>query len=452
MKVIIVGAGKIGLTIIKSLISEKHEVTVIDNNSEVVEKLNNSYDIIAICGNGTSYNVLNDAKISKADLLIACTSLDELNMLVCYLGRKLGAKNTIARIRSVEQNEESVKFISTQLELSLSINPELSTAKDLCNILKLPSAIKVETFSSAQLEMYEISIKSNLQITEIPLIELRKKFQLDFLVCLIERNGKVFIPNGYDVLKDGDKIGVISPKEDTTKLLKYMNMLEKQAKNVIIVGASKTAYYLCKLLEKSNINVKVIDKNESRCEEIRRVLSNNATVIFGDGMSQDLLNEEGISSCDCFISLTNKDEQNILMSLYATNKKVKTVITKINREELWDVAKSLGLERIISPKQQVADIVVKYARSLDNLDGCNIEMLFSLMDGKAEALEFRVSSNFKKVNIPIKDLKIKAGILIAGIIRNKEVIIPTGNDVILLDDEVVVITSSKKLYDLTEIL
>ena len=153
MKVIIVGAGKIGLTIIKSLISEKHEVTVIDSNSEVVEKLNNSYDIIAICGNGTSYNVLNDAKISKADLLIACTSLDELNMLVCYLGRKLGAKNTIARIRSVEQNEESVKFISTQLELSLSINPELSTAKDLCNILKLPSAIKVETFSSAQLEM-----------------------------------------------------------------------------------------------------------------------------------------------------------------------------------------------------------------------------------------------------------------------------------------------------------
>lgn len=452
MKVVIIGCGKIGTTILKNLIEEKHQIVAIDNDNEVSTKISNTYDVITICGNGASYSILTQAEVEKADIVIACTGQDELNMLACISAKRLGAKHTVARIRNAEYNNEGLDFITSEFDLSLPINPELTAAKMLDNILKLPTATRVETFSSSDSEIYEVVLKENSAFVGHSLQELKTKHSLDFLVGVIERDEKTFIPNGLTTLQASDKIGIISQNDDTEKILKAMGMLKKQCKSVIIIGASKVAFYLANILAEKGVNVKIIDKNPQKCENISNLLPSSVSVIIGEGMSQETLQEEGITSCDAFISLTNNDEQNILMSLFAKQMKVNTVITKINREELIEVAQSLGLDCTISPKLLAADVVLRFVRSLSNHSGSQIERLYSIMDKKAEAIEFTVPSDWKYIGKPIKDLKIKKGILIVGLIRDNETIIPSGNDYILANDKVIVITTNKRLHELTEII
>ncbi len=451
MKVIVSGCGKIGTAIVESLLKEKHDITVIDVDRSVIEFITNRYDVLGYLGNGASYDVLREAGADKCDLFISVTASDEFNMLSCFVAKKAGTKYTVARIRNSEYNNKSFEFVKNELGLNVIINPELLTAQTIFNVLELPSATSIEAFSSSETEMVEITLKETSNALGTPLYELRKKYNYNFLVCLVQRGEEVYIPNGSFVLQAGDRLGVFASKLDISKLFKAFGLEHKPIKSVMIVGASKTAHYLSKLLVDAKTSVKLIEINKDKCEEFAKNIE-QISVINGDGMSQDLLLEEGIGEVDAFVALTGKDEQNVLMSVYSQSKGVKKTLTKINRDEIVHLSKSLGIETVITSKNLVANVIVSYARALENSKGSQIETLYSLLSGKAEAAEFKVLSDFKRTGIPIKDLKISQNVLIAGIIRNRDIIIPCGEDVILEGDRVIVITAGRSLVGLSDVI
>ena len=451
MKVLISGCGKIGTAIIESLIKENHQIAVIDVDRQVIEKITSRYDVLGFCGNGAQYDLLVEAGVNKTDLFISVTGSDEFNMLSCFVAKKAGAKYTVARVRNSEYNNDSFEFVKSQLGLNMTINPELLTAQTLYNILELPSATNIEPFSASETEMIEVTVKAGSKMIGVPLFELRKKYNYAFLVCIVERKGEVYIPNGNFVLEEGDNIGVFASKSHTSKILQSLGFENKPIKSVIIVGAGKTTYYLSRLLTQSKTDVKVIEINKEKCKDFSKSLD-KVSVINGDGMSQTLLLEEGISKTDGFVALTGKDEQNVLMSVFSQSKGVKKTIAKINRDEILGISKSIGLETVISPKYLMADVIVSYARALDNSKESKIETLYSLLGGKAEACEFIVLEDFKHLNTPLKQLKLKKNVLIAGIIRDRKIIIPGGEDVIKVNDRVIVITSGLPLYDLSDLI
>lgn len=452
MKITIVGCGKIGKTIISSLVKEKHDLTVIDANAKIVEEVVNSYDVMAMCGSATDHNILKETGVDNTDLFISVTGSDELNMLSCLAAKKMGAKNTVARIRKLENNAEGLEFIQKNIELSVAINPELMAAQAIYNTIKLPSASKVEMFSSKRLKMLELILPPNSPFDGVSLKDLRKNRKEKFLVCTISRNDEIFIPYGNFRLKSGDKIGVIVADGDITKVLSLLGIQQKAVNKVMIIGAGIISRYLAKMLGASHIPVKLIESDENLCNEIGESLPSNVTLIHGDGMSQDILLEEGITSTDAFLALTGKDELNILISFYAMSQKVGKIITKVNNNEFSLLAEKLGLTSIFTPRKIVADYIVKYARALQNSLGSQIETLYSLMNGLAEAAEFKVLPDFEKANIPLKQLKFKKDYIVAGIIRNRQAIIPSGDDVILPDDHVIIIASGKQIYTLSNII
>ncbi len=451
MRIIVVGCGKIGTAILSSLVAEGHDVVAIDNLPSAISDISNIFDVICVCGNGADCEVLKEAEVEKADLFVAVTASDELNMLSCFIAKKMGAAHTIARIRNPEYNDASLGFMRHQLDLSMSINPDLLAAKELFNLLKLPGAVNIESFSGRSFEIAELKLKEGSALDGLSLIDLRKKFKGAFLVCAVRRAGQVYIPDGNFVLKSGDKIGITAAQNELPKILKLMGFTGRKAENIMILGASRSAYYLSKLLINSGQSVKVIEINRDKCLEFSDIVP-EATVIMGDGAQQELLLEEGITSTDAFVSLTGSDEENILISIFVFSQNVPKVIAKVNREELSAMAQNLGLETIISPKKIISDILVRYARALQNSLGSNIETLYKIMDSTAEALEFSVSKDFKYVNIPLKEMKLKPDTLIAGIIRNRRSIIPSGDDVILAGDRVVIVAANARIQDLTDII
>ncbi len=451
MKIVVAGCGKIGQTVIGSLVAEGHDLVAIDSDNEILGELSNIYDIMVICGNCADSDVLEEVGINEAELFVALTGSDELNMLSCFIAKRMGASNTIARIRNPEYNDDSLIFLRKELDLSMSINPDMLTATELFNVLKLPSAVKIEHFSRRNFEMIELIIKDGSELDGVKLSDLKGRFGSKVLICAVERGEDVYIPDGSFVLQAGDKIGVSADHSDISKLLKSLSIHKKQSKNVMILGGSKSAFYLAKMLINSGASVKIIEQDSERCEELCEKLP-QAMVIHGDGAQQELLIEEGLRSMDAFVSLTGMDEQNILISIYASANNVPTVISKVNRGELATLGARLGLDCIVSPKNVTADIFVRYARALENSVGSNVETLYKIMDGKAEALEFRVQHDSKVTDIQLKDLTIKKNILIAGIIRGKKIIIPGGDDVILGDDKVIVVSRDHKLNDIEDIL
>lgn len=452
MKIVIVGCGKIGKTIISSLVKERHDVVAVDINGNIVEDVRNAYDIMTFTGNGTEYATLKECGADKAELFVAVTASDELNMLSCFAAKKMGAKHTVARIRDLENNDESFRFMKDQLDLSLAINPERMTAEAIFNVLRLPSATKVELFPHSKLELIELQLKEHSPLNGLSLIDLRRQSKLSFLVCAVERDGEIFIPSGTFTLKSGDKIGIIAKQKEVGRVLRAINVSDNPAKNVIILGAGTTSTYLAQLLIASKRSVKLIDKERNVCEEVCEALPNNATVINGDGRNEDLLAEEGVLSADAFVTLTGMDETNILMAFYAKSKNVHKVVAKANRNELISIAESIGLDCIVSPQTIVADLIVKYARAIENCLDSQIETLYSVMNGLVEAMEFKVLNDFKYSNVPLKDVKFYKDVLIAGISRNKESFIPGGDDVILPDDTVIIITKGKRILSLSDII
>ncbi len=451
MKIIIVGCGKIGTSIIANLVAEGHDVTGIDSNASVISNLNDLYDVMCVCGNGVDCDVLSEADVDKCELFVSVTGSDEFNMLSCFLARRMGAKNTVARIRNPEYNDNSLGFMRSELQLSDSLNPEQLCAREIYNMLKFPGAVNIESFSARNFELLEIRLKQDSPLDGMSLAEMRKKYNAKFLVCAVQRDGAAIIPDGSFVLRGGDKIGITASDSELSKLLREVGFTGKKARSVMILGASTTAFYLAQMLLDAGNTVKIIELSRKRCEEFSLKLP-GAVVICGDGASQELLTEEGIASTDAFVSMTGLDEQNILVSCLASSHGVPSVVTKINRTELCSMADRLGLESVISPKRIIGDRITGYARALQNSLGSSVETLYKLMDGMVEALEFSVQDDFEYTNIPLRDMKLRKNILIAGIIRGRTPIIPSGDDVILPGNKVVVFASGTRLTNLSDIM
>lgn len=451
MKIVIVGCGKIGGTLLSRLVSEGHNIVAIDSAPEVLNEITNVYDVMSICGNGVDSDVLEEAEVKTADLFLAVTASDEFNMLSCYLAKKLGAAQTIARIRTPEYNDRSLGFMREQLQLSFAINPDLLAAAEISKLLKFPSALKIEAFSHRYLEMLELRLKADSPLHGMKLSELRSAYNAKVLICCVRRGDKVYIPDGNFVLQGDDRIGITAAPNEIQKFLRHLGLLQKQAKNVMILGGSRTARYLADMLLSSGCHVKIVEKDEKRAAELCEALP-KAVVIHGDASHQEVLLEEGLRTLDALISLTGSDEQNILVSIFASEVGVPKTIAKVNRDELIVMAQRLGVDTIVSPKKAVSDLVVSYARALQNSMGSNVETLYKLMDGDVEALEFNVKEDARLINIPLKELRLREGILIAGIIRRRKTVIPGGDDIILPGDHVVVIASGRPLHDLSDIL
>lgn len=451
MKIIVNGCGKVGKTILSSLVAEGHDVVAIDNNPKVLKNITEIYDVMGVCGNGADNDVLKEAGIKNARLFISVTDSDELNMLSCFMAKRMGAHHTIARIRNPEYNDDGLNFIKQQLDISLIINPELMASLELYNLLKLPSVLKVENFSVRNFEMVELKLKANSVLHNLKIMDWRSKFKQGVLVCAVQRGDEVCIPDGSFVLQSGDKIAIIGKPIEIVKLMRELGIQQNPAKNIMILGAGKMAFYLAKRLSQGNNSVTVIEKDKTICEEFCDALP-KVLVVNGDGSDREILNEEGIDNVDAFVSLTGIDEQNILISSYAYSKNIPKVITKINRDELMPLAENLGLDTFISPKKSVTDIVVKYARALENSQNNSMETLYMVMDDKVEVLEFLVKGNLNFTGIAFKDLSFKSNTLIAGIVRDRKVIIPSGDDMMLQGDKVIVFAANQRINDLSDII
>ncbi len=453
MKIIVVGCGKIGSAIIESLVAEGHDITAIDSDQKVINDTNNIYDVMGVCGNAVDYDILKEASVENAELLISVTNSDEVNMLVCYIAKKMGVKYTAARVRNPEYNDKRLGKVKQYLDLSLTLNPELLAAQEIFNMIKLPAALNIETFSRRNFEMVEILLKENSGLDGVSLMALRKKYKANFLISIVKRGEEVYIPDGNFVLRSGDRICITANFTEIQKLLKMLGLAKKHAKSVMILGASKTSYYLAKMLLRSGTDVKIIEKDLGHCEQFAEMLP-GAVIINGDGTEQEVLLEEGIGDVDAFAALTGFDEENILVSFFAKSKDVTRVITKVSRKELVNMSENLGLDSVVSPKRAVTNVITSYARALRNSLGSNVETLYKLMDDKAEALEFKVQPDFKYKNIPIKDMKLKSDVLIAGIIRKRTAFIPVGDDEIMAGDRVVIIAkvNDTKMDDLSDIM
>lgn len=450
MRIIIVGCGKVGTTLAQQLVQEGHNISLIDTNEDVLEKLSNTLDVIGIAGNGASYNVQIDAGIEKAHLLIAVTSSDELNLLCCLIAKKAGNCHTIARVRNPVYSQE-INFIKEELGLSMIINPELATAREISKVLRFPSAIKIDTFAKGKIELLKFEIREKSPLNNMLVSEICSSLRSDILICAVERGEEVIIPSGNFVLNLGDKVSIIAPSQNSSDFFKKIGMLNNQVKDTMLVGGGKISYYLAKQLLDMGINVKIIEKDKKRCEYLSDVLP-EAMIIHGDGTDQELLQEEGIKHTEAFASLTNYDEENIMLSLYAKSKCNAKLVTKVNRIPFENIINNLSIGSIIYPKFITSEKILQYVRAMQNSLGSNIETLYRIVNNKVEALEFRVRENSSLIGVPIEKLKLKDNLLITCINRHGKVIIPRGYDTINFGDTVIVVTTNTGLNDLKDIL
>lgn len=450
MKIIIVGAGKVGNTVAEKLCREEHDVTMIDIREERLTQIGDRYDIMTVTGNGSTYEVQMEAGVNSADLLIATTSSDELNLLCCLIAKKNGAQNTIARVRNPEFSRE-INLIKDDLGLSMVFNPEMATAVEMSRILRLPSAIKIDSFAKGRVELLKISIAADSLLVGKTLIDLGKLGH-NVLVCAVERGEEdVYIPSGSFCLQAGDRISIVAKPKEAQAFFKHIGILSSPVRRVMLIGGSRIAVYLAGIMLEFGAAVKIIDSNPEVCERLAERLP-RASVILGDGTDNQLLMEEGIGQMDAFASLTGLDEENILMSMYAARMSKGKIITKVARRSFGEIVSSLGLSSVFYPCTIAAEGICRYVRALQNSYGSNVETLYQIVDGKAEALEFRVTAESKVCHIPLQELKLRRDLLIGSINRNGRIITPRGNDMIEAGDTVVVVTTNTGLKDLDDIL
>lgn len=449
MKIVIVGAGKIGSAIVKHVSQENHEVVVLDDDASVIEEIVNQYDVLGMCGNGVSYEMQKAAGVSTSDLFIAVTASDEANMLACLIAKKLGTKHTIARVRDYEYTKQ-IDLMTGSLDITRTINPELEAAKEIMRIINFPEALKVDSFAHGSCDLIELFIQDDSLIVGHSLMEISQKVGEPVLVCAVQRGNEVIIPTGRFVIEAKDKIHLISSQEASRAFLSKLGFQSAKLKNLMIIGAGKITTYLAEALIKNKYNVKVIEISEEKAKALAELLP-DCSVIVGDGADQNLLREEGLKESDAVICLTGLDEENIIISLYANKLEVKKIITKVNRASFAGLLESIEMGSVISPQDVAANQIVSYIRASSNARGNNVLTLYKLVDNQVEAIEFLVTDQSKVLNIPLKDLSIKHNILIGGIIRNHQFIIPTGTSSIQKGDSVIVV-SKEVLNDLDEIL
>ena len=451
MKIIIVGCGKVGQSIAETLSHEKeHDITVIDLRPETVRDMVNENDILGICGNGADIDILQEAGISEADILIAVTGEDETNLLTCLLAKKAGDCQTIARVKRPEFHKAS-RFLKEELGLAMIINPEQAAALEIARSLRFPSAIQIDTFAKGRVEILKFRVEEGSPLDDLKIVDITQKLNCDILVCGVERDEVAFIPGGNFVLKKGDLVSIVSSLENGAHFIKKIGIRTNKVKDAVIVGGGATSYYLAKQLLRTGIDVKIIEQNQQRCEELCIALP-KATIIHGDGTKKNLLMEENVAQAGAFVSLTNIDEENILLSLFARSITKGKTITKINRIAYDKVIANLDIGTTVYPKNITAEYVVRFVRAKKNSIGSNIETMHFILEGKVEALEFRIKENSPISDIPIESLNLKKNILIACINRNGNIIIPRGKDMIKAGDTVIVVTTNTGFKDISDIL
>ena len=450
MKIIVVGCGKVGAAVIGQLSREGHDISVIDVDSTVVTDISNNYDVMGLVGNGASHSLQMEAGIETADLLLAVTDSDELNLLCCLIAKKAGGCNTIARVRSPIYNEE-ITFLKEELGLSLTVSPEYAAATGVARVLRFPSAVHIETFAKGKVEIVKVRIPEKSVLDGCQLMDIHKRTGTDVLISTVERGNQVEIPNGSFVLKAGDVISIVASKQNTRDFVERIGLSSRRVRDCMIVGGGKIAFYLAQQLIESGIHVKIIDKDRDRCEELSAQLP-KAVILHADASNQDILKEEGITACESFVTLTGLDEENLFLSMFAQSVSKAKVITKVDRLGFDDIIKRLDLGTIIHPKNITADNIVRYVRALQNSIGSNVESLYKIIDDKVEALEFLIQRDSPIIGIPLAEVKVKPGVLIACISRGGRIMIPNGASRILEGDSVIVVTSHLGFGDIRDIL
>ena len=450
LKIIIVGCGKVGANLVDQLSKEGHDITVIDKKAEKIQDITNIYDVMGLVGNGASYSTQMEAGIEETDLIIAVTDSDELNLLCCTVAKRVGKCAAIARVRTPDYSEET-GYLREQLGLALIINPELEAAREVARILYLPTALKVNSFAHGQAELVKFKVPEGNLLNGLSLAYLGKNITNDILICAVERNGEVYMPNGDFVLHSGDVVSFVSERHIARDFLKQIGLATRQVKDTMIIGASKAAYYLAKELLNMGISVKIIEKEKENCESLSVKLP-KAIIINGDGTDPDILKEEGIETVQSFIPLTGIDEENIMLTLYAKQVSKAKVVTKINRVNYKQVINNLDLGSLVYPKYITSEAIIAYVRAKKNSMGSNIETLYHMFDSRVEAIEFIVEENSKVSGVPIKDLKLKKDVLISFINHNGHIIIPTGNDEIEDGDTVMIVTKNTGFTGIDDIV
>lgn len=450
LKIIIVGCGKVGANLVDQLSKEGHDITVIDKKAEKIQDITNTYDVMGLVGNGASYSTQMEAGIEETDLIIAVTDSDELNLLCCTVAKRVGKCAAIARVRTPDYSEET-GYLREQLGLALIINPELEAAREVARILYLPTALEVNSFAHGQAELVKFKVPEGNLLNGLSLAYLGKNITNDILICTVERNGEVYMPNGDFVLQSGDVVSFVSERHIARDFLKQIGLATRQVKDTMIIGASKAAYYLAKELLNMGISVKIIEKEKENCESLSVKLP-KAIIINGDGTDPDILKEEGIETVQSFIPLTGIDEENIMLTLYAKQVSKAKVVTKINRVNYKQVINNLDLGSLVYPKYITSEAIIAYVRAKKNSMGSNIETLYHMFDSRVEAIEFIVEENSKVSGVPIKDLKLKKDVLISFINHNGHIIIPTGNDEIEDGDTVMIVTKNTGFTGIDDIV
>lgn len=450
MKIVIVGCGNVGETLAEQLSREGHNITVIDKKETVVTGVSNTYDIMGIVGNGAVYSVQAEAGVNEADLVIAVTGDDELNLLCCLIARKTGGCHTIARVSDPVYYRE-IAYIKEELGLSLVINPEYAVAEEIARLLKFPSALKIDTFAKGRIELVKYRIGDQSVLCDMQLKDVSSRFKSDVLICVAERGEEVYIPGGNFALKAGDEITIVASSAKIAAFFKKIGAPTTRARDAMLIGGGETSFYLAEMLADMGIRVKIVDKSRERCEELSELLP-EAMIICGDGTERELLLEEGIATAESFVSITNFDEENIMLSLFAKSIAKGKIITRVHRIAYDEIIDNLDLGSIVYPKNITAENIVKYVRAMHNSMGSNIETLYKLNDNRVEALEFLIKEDCPLVGIPLQELKFKKNILVCSINHKGSIITPGGQSVINVGDTVVVVTTLTGFHDIRDIL
>ncbi len=450
MNIIIVGCGRVGQTLAEQLNEEGNNITVIDIHADAVNDVAAQCDVMGIVGNGATHTVQAEAGIADADLLIAVTGSDELNLLCCLVAKRAGSCRTIARVKNPIYSAES-EYLKDELGLAMVINPEYATAEEIARVLRFPSALKIETFAKGRVELVKFRLPENSPLVGMSVKDTVIKLHCDILVCTVERGDEAFIANGDFVFEGRDVISIIASPKNAQDFFKKIEYRTRAVKSAMVVGGGDTTHYLCEILNKSGIAIKIVEKNLERCRELADKWR-DVSVINGDASDKEILLEEGLGRIGAFVALTGLDEENILLSLYAKSVGDAKLVTKINRVDYDGVVGHLDLDSTIYPKSITADLIVRYARAMKNTVGSNVETLYNFIKGKVEASEFIVRESSKITGIPLSQLKFKKNVLIAAILRDENVLIPRGYDMILPGDAVVIVCEVMALHDICDVL
>ena len=451
MNIIIAGCGKVGRALAEQLSREKHDITVIDRKPEAIQQITNIADVRGVVGNGASFEIQMDAGIDTADLMIAVTDADEVNLLCCLIAKKAGGCQTIARVRNPVYHHE-IHHIKDDLGLSMVINPEWAAAMEMARLLRFPSAIDIDTFANGRIELLRFQLEEQNPLCNNKIKDLHMLSRCEVLICIVERGNEVLIPSGEVELKAGDMISVVASPVNASRFFKTIGIETNQVKNTMIIGGGKISFYLAKRLLEMGIQVKIIEKDRDACERLYEILP-KAMIINGDGTDRELLAEEGLAKAEGFAALTNMDEENVMLALYAKSMSKAKKITKINRNTFDTIIGSLNIGSLIYPKHITSETILQYVRAMQNSIGSNVETLYRLVDGNAEALEFVIKGKSEVTDIPLQELQLKPHILVCAINRKGKIIIPKGQDCIQEGDSVVIITTDCGAYkDMRDIM